>query len=416
MDNALLKQLIEQHRRVVIPDFGAFLKKETPEGESLVFSPFLRKDDGMITDALVQEYGVETDDARAMVGEFVIYLRQSLASTGRYYIDGVGMLKADANGTVTLVEGETPEAETVEPEPVPVPKPAPAPVPPRPQQVQQGPAATFNRPVPPAQPTPQPMPQPGPTPMPGMTRPHSIQVQAPVPPVQQIQQTPPPTPPVQPVQQMPLQTGSYTGVPPMPLNGGYAQRGAMPGQQPYPPVPPMGQQPGQMPQRNPQQPMGGPAQPMRGGQQPAPGQMPQRNMPPQMGGGAPSMRGGQAMPMGGGNVPPRGPQEGHGQRMNPQGGNNGRGPGNPGGPNTKAQQGQQRRPTPPRRKQPKTKTDVWLIVAIIAALIVIAIMVYGFINTGHGDLDMEMINANMAPVEDTVTVVMPEAGDAELAQ
>ena len=139
MDNALLKQLIEQHRRVVIPDFGAFLKKESPEGESLVFSPFLRKDDGMVTDALVQEYGVETDDARAMVGEFVIYLRQSLASTGRYYIEGVGMLKADANGTVTLVEGETPEPETVEPEPIPEPKPTPTPVQPIPQQARPQP-------------------------------------------------------------------------------------------------------------------------------------------------------------------------------------------------------------------------------------------------------------------------------------
>lgn len=413
MDNALLKQLIEQHRRVVIPDFGAFLKKESPEGESLVFSPFLRKDDGMVTDALVQEYGVETDDARAMVGEFVIYLRQSLASTGRYYIEGVGMLKADANGTVTLVEGETPEPETVEPEPIPEPKPTPTPVQPIPQQVQQGPATTYTRPV---QPTPAPVPTP--TPMPGMTRPQSIQVQAPVPPVQQIQQTPPPTPPVPPVQQMPLQTGSYTGVPPMPMNGGYVQRGAIPGQQPYPPVPPAGQQPlpGQMSQRNMQQPpLGGqptntpPA--MRGGQQPVPGQMPQRNMQQPMGGGAPSMRGGQAVPMGGGNVPPRGPQEARGQRMNPQGGNNGRGPGNPGGPNAKAQQGQ-RRPMPPKRKQPKTKTDIWLIVAIIAALIVIAIMVYGFINTGHGDLDMEMINANMAPIEDTVTIVVPDGGES----
>lgn len=403
MDNTLLKQLIEQHRRVVIPDFGAFLKKETPEGESLVFSPFLRKDDGMVTDALVQEYGVETEDARAMVGEFVIYLRQSLASTGKYYIEGVGMLKADANGTVTLKEGETPEPEAVEPEPIPEPKPAATPT----QQGQQNStAATYNRPAP--QPQAQPTPMQPPVAPAGMTRPHSIQVQAPVPPVQQVQQSPPPTPPMSSVQQMPLQTGSYTGVPPMPMNGGYAQRGAISGQQPYPPVPPMGQQPGQMPQRNPQQPLGGPAQPMRGGQQPAPGQMPQRNMQPPMGAGP---RSGPSMGMGAGNIPPRGPQEGHGQRMNPQGGNNGRGPGNPGGPNTKPQQGS-RRPTPPRRKQPKSKTDIWLIVAIIAALIVIAIMIYGFMNTGHGDLDMEMINANMAPIDDTVTVVVPDGGES----
>ena len=65
MDNNLLKQLIAQHRRVVIPDFGAFLKKDTPQGEELVFSPFLRKDDGTVTDAIVREYGVETEELNA---------------------------------------------------------------------------------------------------------------------------------------------------------------------------------------------------------------------------------------------------------------------------------------------------------------------------------------------------------------
>ena len=45
--------------------------------------------------------------------------------------------------------------------------------------------------------------------------------------------------------------------------------------------------------------------------------------------------------------------------------------------------------------------------AIIAALVVIAIMIYGFINTGKGDIDMEMLNAAMSPVEDTVAVAVP---------
>lgn len=339
MDNNLLKQLIAQHRRVVIPDFGAFLKKETPEGEQLVFSPFLRKDDGVAIDAIVREYGVETEDARAMVAEFVIYLRQALASSGRYYIEGVGMLKADANGTVTLKESEVPEPEPVEPETVPEPEPVRA------------------QPVPQTQP------------MPGMTRPQSIQVQG----QPQVQQ-----PVVPPVQQMPPQPGIFNGMqqrPVMPGQQPFARTQQMPVQQPFP--------------RTRQMPV---QQPLR-----APGAA---SVPPVPAAQRPPMPG-----MGGSGVPPRGPQEpGRGQRTggmpNPNAG--GRGPGNPAGPNGKPGQ-PQRRPGPPRRRpQQKAKTDIWLIVAIIAALVVIAIMIYGFINTGKGDLDMETLNAVMAPVQDTV--------------
>lgn len=111
----------------------------------------------------------------------------------------------------------------------------------------------------------------------------------------------------------------------------------------------------------------------------------------------------------GAGVPPRGPKDpAQAQRMgnpNRPGGPAGPGaPGGPGGPNGRPGR-PPRRPVPPRRRPPKTKTDIWLIVAIIAALIVIAIMIYGFINTGKNEIDMDAINAAMEPLQDTTTVI-----------
>ena len=100
-------------------------------------------------------------------------------------------------------------------------------------------------------------------------------------------------------------------------------------------------------------------------------------------------------------MPPRGPQGANAI------GQNAAGRGVPGAATGKPGQ-HQRRPGPPRRRPQKTKTDIWLIVAIIAALVVIAIMIYGFLNTGKGDIDMEMINEAMAPVQDSAAVVDPE--------
>lgn len=417
MDNNLLKQLIAQHRRVVIPDFGAFLKKEGPEGEQLVFSPFLRKDDGVVTDAIISEYGVESEDARAMVAEFVIYLRQSLAASGRYYIEGVGMLAADANGTITLREGEEPpvepeQDEAEEPieaaaETVPVvPQPQQPVRPPMPQQVRmQGQQVQPNV-------------------QGGMTRPQSIQVQ---------QSPVPPQPIQQPVQQ-PM-------TPPMPQQQSF---GGYPGMQQQPMRPPQPPQPIQ--QQPVQQPM---APPMPRQQQPPVPQsmrtpMPGAGMPQQMTQPVPQQRPpippippsqrqpqqpmqGNPMPgagFGGNNgngMPPRGPQgpqdpnmlQQHPQRPGVPGPNGGgRGPAGPRGPQQPGapQQGG-RRPAPRRNRPPKTKADMWLIVAIIAALVVIAIMVYSFIVSGNkGDIDMEMINAAMAPVQDTTAVVNPGEG------
>ncbi len=411
MDNNLLKQLIAQHRRVVIPDFGAFLKKEGPRGEQLVFSPFLRKDDGMVTEALIREYGVESEDARGMIAEFVVYVRQSLASSGRYYIEGVGMLAADANGSITLKEGVMPERSRAEVESERMAR-----------QAAQQPQPAMEQIVE-AEPVPV---QPVMTKPPVMTRPQTIQVQ---PPMGQ-----PGQPQMQ--QQQSSLFGTYPGIQQQPMRQQQPQMPQIPPQQPMrtQPVAPqhqaaMGQQPvqqpiqpGQRPQHQQamgQQPMQQPIQP---GQRPIqPGQRPHPSMQPQQGvrGGQQSgqpmqpQQGqqqqaamGQPMQQQAGMIPPsqRQPQQpgqqGRPMPRDPQAQARpqrpGQGAGRPGQPYPGG-----RRPPVRRRPQQRTKADVWLIVAIIAALVVIAIMIYSFIVSGGGqDMDMEMLNEAMAPMQD----------------
>ncbi|WP_300828909.1 hypothetical protein [uncultured Rikenella sp.] len=406
MDNNLLKQLIAQHRRVVIPDFGAFLKKEGPRGEQLVFSPFLRKDDGMVTEALIREYGVESEDARGMIAEFVVYVRQSLSSSGRYYIEGVGMLAADANGSITLKEGVMPERSRAEVESERMARQAP----PQPQPVMEQIVEAEPVPV-----------QPVMTKPPVMTRPQTIQVQPPMGQPGQLQG-----------QQQPASLfGTYPGIQQQPMRQQQPQMPQIPPQQSMrtQPVAPqhqqvMGQQPvqqpiqpGQRPQH--QQAMG--QQPIQPGQRPIqPGQRPHPSMQPQQGvrGGQQSgqpmqpQQGqqqqaamGQPMQQQAGMIPPsqRQPQQ-PGQQGRPGGA--AQGAGRPTRPGQGASRPGQpypggRRPPVRRRPQQRTKADVWLIVAIIAALVVIAIMIYSFIVSGGGqDMDMEMLNEAMAPMQD----------------
>ncbi len=412
MDNNLLKQLIAQHRRVVIPDFGAFLKKEGPRGEQLVFSPFLRKDDGMVTEALIREYGVESEDARGMIAEFVVYVRQSLSSSGRYYIEGVGMLAADANGSITLKEGVMPERSRAEVESERMARQAPQQPQPAMEQIVE------------AEPVPV---QPVMTKPPVMTRPQTIQVQ---PPMGQ-----PGQPQMQ--QQQSSLFGTYPGIQQQPMRQQQPQMPQIPPQQPMrtQPVAPqhqaaMGQQPvqqpiqpGQRPQHQQamgQQPMQQPIQP---GQRPIqPGQRPHPSMQPQQGVRGGQQPGqpmqpqqgqqqqaamGQPMQQQAGMIPPsqRQPQQ-PGQQGRPGGAAQGAGrPTRPGqGASRPGQPYPGGRRPPVRRKPQKTKTDMWLVVAIIAALVVICIMIYSFFaRSGQDDLS-DVLNERWNPTQEETSV------------
>lgn len=113
MDKELLKRILAENTRVIIPNFGAFLRKQ--QGDSVVFSPFLKTDDGLITSIVEQEYGVSGDDAKSMVTEFVTYMRTVLATKSKYYIDDVGMLIVDSNGAISFVAEQPKPAAPVQP-------------------------------------------------------------------------------------------------------------------------------------------------------------------------------------------------------------------------------------------------------------------------------------------------------------
>ncbi|MFI3295140.1 MAG: hypothetical protein R3Y19_03890 [Rikenellaceae bacterium] len=101
MDNELLVRLLTQVPKLIIPGFGAFLRKEGIG--TLVFSPFLKRDDGVLVKIISDEYGVSLEDAHSMIGEWVDSIHQTLAEKSKYHIDGIGLLMLDSNGAISMV-------------------------------------------------------------------------------------------------------------------------------------------------------------------------------------------------------------------------------------------------------------------------------------------------------------------------
>ncbi len=101
MDKELLIKVLSTSNRVVLPGFGAFLRKA--KTEQLIFSPFLKSDDGYLRSVVEQEYGVAGDDASHIIEEFVAHIKDVLSSKSRFYIEGVGTLLVDDNGAIAMV-------------------------------------------------------------------------------------------------------------------------------------------------------------------------------------------------------------------------------------------------------------------------------------------------------------------------
>ncbi|MDR2936073.1 MAG: hypothetical protein LBU80_01855 [Rikenellaceae bacterium] len=139
MIEQVIQDYLRNNRRLVLPEFGAFLKKE--EG-TVVFVPFLNKDDGILTGLVAQAYGATQAEARGIVAQYVAVMRGAIESDGFYIIADLGTLKSDANGILGIDTSYRLGASTVRPAAAP----AVVPVPPRPAAVpitpKPGPAPT----------------------------------------------------------------------------------------------------------------------------------------------------------------------------------------------------------------------------------------------------------------------------------
>lgn len=114
MINKIIAEYLQTNTRLVVPHFGAFIRKEN--SEVIVFVPFLKKDDGVLQQLLVSEYGMDSADAQAVIDEYIAEIKESIAARGAYVIEGVGRLMTDSNGICYLELGAAPaQAAAVRP-------------------------------------------------------------------------------------------------------------------------------------------------------------------------------------------------------------------------------------------------------------------------------------------------------------
>ena len=101
MLNKFIKELLEKHNRVIVPDLGAFLHKaETPN--VIYFNEFLRFNDGLLVDYYAEKENIDKIEAAKKIKSFVDNINKELQAKKVYQLEGVGTLMVDANEKIQL--------------------------------------------------------------------------------------------------------------------------------------------------------------------------------------------------------------------------------------------------------------------------------------------------------------------------
>lgn len=104
MDSKDLAHIIENHTRIILPDFGAFLLKDSGNGtfkpENLTFSPFLKYNDNVLEEYYAKYKEVPKDEAIKQTKAFIESLKETIKTQGYIDIPAIGRLIRDNRGAI----------------------------------------------------------------------------------------------------------------------------------------------------------------------------------------------------------------------------------------------------------------------------------------------------------------------------
>lgn len=105
-----IKELIATNNRVIIPNFGAFLLRATSKNknkkaledkiEDIYFSPFLKFNDELLVNHIIQKEGGDQTGAMEKVKEYIKNIEGQVKEQGSYTIEDLGNFYMDEQGKI----------------------------------------------------------------------------------------------------------------------------------------------------------------------------------------------------------------------------------------------------------------------------------------------------------------------------
>ena len=95
----IIAKYLETNKRLVVPNLGTFIVKVP--AQSVLFSNLIKNDDGVLR-SLLHQSGISELDAAALIDKFVFEVNYRLENSQVCALDGFGVLRSGANGTVVF--------------------------------------------------------------------------------------------------------------------------------------------------------------------------------------------------------------------------------------------------------------------------------------------------------------------------
>lgn len=106
--------LLESSRRVVLPDFGAFIK--SPDfSEEIFFNQYIRSDDGILAHHIASQQHISLAEAVQEIATYVAGSKRALSEQGFVMVEHVGLLRM-TGGKIELHNKVNPPAESPAPQ------------------------------------------------------------------------------------------------------------------------------------------------------------------------------------------------------------------------------------------------------------------------------------------------------------
>jgi len=105
-----IRELLKDHDRVIIPNFGAFLKSKG-EIKKIIFNEFIKFNDGQLINLISEKEGFPVSDASKRVDDFAEKIKNELSEKEKTEFEGIGYLYKDENGRTRFMDYEQ---ETIE--------------------------------------------------------------------------------------------------------------------------------------------------------------------------------------------------------------------------------------------------------------------------------------------------------------
>lgn len=96
--SAIIAQYIATETRLVIPEVGTLIRRK--ESGEVVFMEILRKSDGVLVGLIVNTLDVSPSKANEIANNYIATIKQQLARSKKFVIDGVGVLLLRGNGSI----------------------------------------------------------------------------------------------------------------------------------------------------------------------------------------------------------------------------------------------------------------------------------------------------------------------------